>query len=116
MPNGGVRELAKSHTHDTTINLLSPRRPGLTKPEVRVSVSVAVENFEIEEPARAEIAVPLEGNSTALQFALRGLEPGSGRIMLDFAQDSRPVGSVDLHPEIIAAPETASIPVGFAPA
>jgi fatty-acyl-CoA synthase len=117
LPSGGVRELAKPHAHDTTINLhVSPPRPGLPMPEVRVSVSVAVENFEIEGPAREEIVVPLEGNSTALQFALRGLEPGPGRIMLDFAQDSRPVGSVDLHPEIIAVPETTSIPIGFAPA
>jgi fatty-acyl-CoA synthase len=116
LPGGGVRELAKPHTHDTTINLLiSHPRPGLPKPEVRVSVSVAVENFEIERPARAEIVVPLEGNSTPLQFALRGLEPGPGRIMIDFAQDSRPVGSVDLYPEIIAAKETTSIPVGFEP-
>jgi hypothetical protein len=105
LPGGGVRELAKPHTHDTTINLLIAQpRLGLPKPEARVSVSVAGENFEIEGPARAEIVVPLEGNSTALQFALRGLEPGLGRIMLDFAQDTQPVGSVDLYPEIVAPP------------
>jgi hypothetical protein len=65
---------------------------------------VAGEDLEIEGPARAEIVVPLEGHSTALRFALRGSEPGPGRIMLEFARVSRPVGSVDLHPEIIAAP------------
>jgi fatty-acyl-CoA synthase len=117
LPGGGVRELAKPHTHDTTINLLiSQPRPGLPKAEVWVSVSVAGENFEVEGPARAEIVVPPEGNSTPLQFALRGLEPGPGRIMIDFAQHGRPVGSVDLYPEIIAAKETTSIPVGFEPA
>jgi len=47
-PGGEVRERPKPHLHDATVKfLVSPQsRPGLAPPPVRVSVSVAAENFE----------------------------------------------------------------------
>jgi hypothetical protein len=104
-PDGEVREWPKPHRHDATINLLvSPSlRPDRAPPPVRVSVGVATENFEIDGPGCAEIIVPLEGKSAVIGFDLRGLEPGPGRIMIDFAQDNRPVGSVDLFPDVVVS-------------
>jgi hypothetical protein len=86
------------------MNLLvsPPPQPDQAPPPIRVQVSVAAENFEIDGPVQAEITVPLEGNSPAVYFRLRGLEPGPGRVMIDFAQDGRPTGSVDLAPMIVA--------------
>jgi hypothetical protein len=69
---------------------------------IRVTISIAAENFEIEGQTQAEISVPLSGKSPAAIFRLRGEAVGPGRIMIDFAQGGRPVGSVDLLPEIIA--------------
>jgi hypothetical protein len=63
---------------------------------------VATENFEIDGPTSAEIVVPLLGKSPAANFRLRGEEVGPGRIMIDFIQAGRPVGSVDLSPEVDA--------------
>jgi serine/threonine protein kinase len=101
LPEGGVQERPRPHAHDATLNLLvSPQRHGETPP-VRVRVSVTAENFEIEGPGHDELVVPLVGKSAAVRFALRGLEPGPGRVMIDFAQDGRPVGSVDLSPEVV---------------
>jgi hypothetical protein len=62
---------------------------------------VAAENFEIRGPYRKLILVPRAGPSPAVQFDLRGLEVGPGRVMIDFAQEGRPVGSVDLAPEVV---------------
>jgi serine/threonine protein kinase len=99
LPSGEVVDLPKYHTYDVTVNLVVPReeRPLL------VTVSVTAENFEIDETPRADLVVPLTGKSDAVLFQLRGLAVGKGRIMLDFAQDGRPVGSVDLASEVVAA-------------
>jgi hypothetical protein len=97
LPTGEVR-LPRPHDHDVDLALAAP-------PEgqpLRVAVSVAAENFEVEGPARAEVLVPLTGKSSPALFYLRGLEPGPARIMVDFWQDGRPVGSVDLAPEVQA--------------
>jgi hypothetical protein len=65
-----------------------------------VTVSVAAENFEIDGDPRAELVVSRAGQSTAVTFALRGQQEGPGRIMLDFTQNGRPVGSVNLSPAV----------------
>jgi serine/threonine protein kinase len=97
-------ELPRPHPHDATLDLrlAPPARPGTPPPPVKLTISVAAENFEVEGPSRIEIVVPLEGKSPAVSFGLEGLEVGPGRIMVDFAQDGRPVGSVDLMPEVVA--------------
>jgi hypothetical protein len=104
LASGEVRERPRPHPHDATLNLMvpPPPEPGTPPPPVRLTISVAAENFEIEGPSRIEIVVPLEGKSPAVPFGLRGLEAGPGRIMVDFAQDGQPVGSVDLLPEVVA--------------
>jgi hypothetical protein len=104
LPSGEVRERPRPHAHDATLNLLvaPPVTPDTPLPPVKLTMSVASENFEIEGPSRIEIVVPLEGKSPAVQLGLRGLVAGPGRIMVDFAQDGRPVGSVDLMPEVVA--------------
>jgi hypothetical protein len=65
-----------------------------------VTVSVVAENFALAGDARAVVIVPRAGKSRAIVFRLRALASGAGRIMVDFSQDGRPLGSVDLHPEV----------------
>jgi type VI secretion system protein ImpC len=118
LAEGGVRERPRPHAHDATMNLLvpSPPRRGDPPPPIRVNVSVAAENFEIDGPSRAELVVPLEGRSSTVQFGLRGLDAGPGRVMIDFAQDGRPVGSVDLAPEVVADLDSESERIPGGPA
>jgi hypothetical protein len=68
----------------------------------RVNISVVAENFKVDGDCRAEIVVSPGGNSPALQFSLQGLEVGPGRVMIDFSQRARPIGSMDLAPEVVA--------------
>ncbi len=107
LPSGEVRDVPRPHAHDATMSL-TPPRPG---EPARVTVSVAAENFTIDAPARAELEVPSEGPSAAVQFRLTGQSVGPGRIMLDFSQDGRPVGSVNLTPQVVAAGGLASAAV-----
>jgi CHAT domain len=51
----------------------------------------------------AEVLVPLEGPSPEIRFSLRGLEIGPGRVMIDFAQGGRPIGSIDLARQIVSS-------------
>jgi hypothetical protein len=71
--------------------------------QICVTVFVAAENFTIEGDTRADIVVPLKGDSNAINFRLTGEEVGPGRIMLDFVQDGRALGSVNLTPEVVAS-------------
>jgi tetratricopeptide (TPR) repeat protein len=103
LPTGEVNQIPLPHSHDVTIDLevKKPAEPHEPPPPIRLMISVAAENFEIEGESRAEIIVPLSGKSEAALFSLRGEQLGPGRIMLDFSQDGRPVGSLDLFPEVI---------------
>jgi RNA polymerase sigma factor (sigma-70 family) len=102
LPGGEVREQSKPHPHDTTLALLAPPQgPEAPPPPVRLTVSIVAENFEIRGPYRAEILVPRDGPSPAVHFDLCGQAVGQARIMIDFAQEGRPVGSVDLRPEVV---------------
>src|SRR5262249_13837835 len=58
---------------------------------------------------------PLEGKSPAVQFGLRGMQAGPGRIMIDFAQEGRPAGSVDLAPEVVSDRAAFQPAAGMAP-
>jgi hypothetical protein len=90
------------HTYDVAVALNAPAGAE----SVTVTVCVAAENFAIDGPTRATITVPREGPSAAVNFVLRGLAVGPGRVMVDFEQDGRPVGSVDLEPLVGAADST----------
>jgi hypothetical protein len=115
LPSGEVRERPRPHPHDATLTLLLPSSPPEEPPsQIRVTVNVAAENFEIKGPYRAEIVVPREGRSPAVHFDLRGLEVGPGRVMVDFAQEGRPVGSVDLTPEVVPEFDTGADCPGLA--
>jgi hypothetical protein len=89
---------APGHAHDVALDL-EPPEPGTP---LRVTVNVSAENFVIDGPPWAEIDVPPAGDSHPVLFRLRGEAAGPGRIMIDFAQDGRPLGSVDLEPEVVA--------------
>jgi molecular chaperone DnaK (HSP70) len=104
LPTGQIKEIPKAHDHDITMSLEVPRpdRPEQPPPPIRVAVSVTAENFEIEGQSRAEIIVPLAGKSQTAIFRLIGEEVGPARIMIDFAQGGRPIGSVDLSPHVAA--------------
>ena len=117
LPSGEVRERPRPHAHDATLNLLvaPSTKPDTPPPPVKLTISVAAENFEIEGLSRVEIVVPLTGKSPAVQFSLQGMEAGPGRIMVDFAQDGRPAGSVDLMPEVVADIAALPRPGGLAP-
>ena len=104
LPTGEVKELAKPHDHDATmlLDFPKPAAPEEPPPDICVTIDVAAENFEIDGPASAEIVVPLLEKSPAAVFRLRGREVGPGRVMIDLAQSGRPVGSVDLSPEVVS--------------
>jgi CHAT domain/Sigma-70, region 4 len=104
LPSGELSEIPKSHSHDATMTLKVPRPLRSKKvPPIRVAINLAAENLDIQGSPRAQIVVPLEGKSRPVNFRLRGEKVGPGRIMVDFNQGGRRVGSVDLYPEIIAA-------------
>jgi RNA polymerase sigma factor (sigma-70 family) len=105
LPGGEVRQLPRPHPHDVALELVVPSPAYSRQPRIRVAVSVAAENFEIQGATRAEVDVPLVGKSPAVTFILRGQEIGPGRVMVDFSQDGQPVGSVDLFPQVVAADE-----------
>jgi serine/threonine protein kinase len=115
LPTGQRQELPKPHAHDVTISLKGPTstNPEEPPPPIRVHITVAAENFVIDGNAQAEIVVPYLGKSPATQFHLWGQNVGPGRIMLDFAQDGLPVGSVDLSPEVVG--EDQAVGCGHAP-
>jgi hypothetical protein len=98
LPSGKVRPVPRPHEHDQTLTV---------KVATRVTVIVSADNFDVEGAREGELAVPLRGKSAALHFWLRGRQPGRGRIMVDFLQEGRPLGSVELEPEITAADQTA---------
>jgi hypothetical protein len=79
-----------------------PASPDEPPPPVEVFVMVAAENCEIEGAPHATIVVPLAGKSAPIHFRVRGTAVGRGRIMVDFAQNGRPVGSVDLAVSVVA--------------
>jgi serine/threonine protein kinase len=118
LPSGEVRKKPKPHQHDATVDLTvpAPARPDQEPPPISLAISVAAENFEIEGQTRAEIVVPLVGKSPAVTFGMRGQEVGPGRIMVDFAQNGRPVSSVDLTPEVVDRWRALRPFVGQAPA
>jgi DNA-directed RNA polymerase specialized sigma24 family protein len=103
LPSGETLEVPKPHPHDATMTLKMPRPKASKVPSIKLEINVAAENFDIEGSPRAQIIVPLEEKSRPVNFRLRGEEIGPGRIMLDFSQAGRPLGSVDLYPEVIAA-------------
>jgi hypothetical protein len=100
LPSGEVRDRPRPHPHDATLNLLVPPATGPDRPAppIRLTISLAVENFAIQGPGRAEILVPQESGSPPVQFGLRGLCVGPGRIMIDFAQGGRPARWTSLPP------------------
>ena len=103
LPSGEISAVPKPHPHDATMTLKVPEPIESKVPSIKVEINVATENFDIEGSARARIIVPIEGKSRPVNVRLRAEEVGPGRIMVDFSQGGRPVGSVDLYPEIIAA-------------
>src|SRR5262249_20321710 len=107
-PGGAASERPRRYGDDWNINFLVSFFSSAALSEARplwikVGISVAAENLEIDGTGRAEIAVPLEGCSAPVLFSLRGLEVGPGRVMIDFAQGGRPAGSLDLNPRVAAA-------------
>jgi serine/threonine protein kinase len=103
LPSGEVRPVRHPHTHDATLTLKAarPEQPEQAVPPIRLTVSVAAENFAIAGNRFADLVVPREGKSPTLSFLLRGQKVGPGRIMIDFMQNGRPVGSVDLYPQVV---------------
>jgi serine/threonine protein kinase len=110
LPSGEVSEIPKAHPHDATMTLKVPWPTDEKVPAIKVEISVATENFDIEGSTRARVIVPLEGKSRPVNFRLRAVEAGPGRIMVDFSQAGRPVGSVDLYPEIIVGDRSSDAP------
>jgi hypothetical protein len=106
-PGESTLELPRPHGDDGTINFLTSfttlATPAATlTSQIKVSVSLVAENLEIDGNCRAEIVVPPEGDPAAILFSLRGLEVGPGRVMIDFSRGGRPIGSMDLAPEVVA--------------
>jgi serine/threonine protein kinase len=119
-PGGVPSARAVLHAGGSPLSFLafsfaSPAGTGVPA-SIEVIVSLAAENLEISGHRRAELSAPLQGFSDTVQFSLRGVEVGPARVMIDFAQGGRPIGSVDLAPEVVAATdakrpsETPSLP------
>jgi hypothetical protein len=103
LTSGSPRPYSGDWTTNFLVSFMSSfARPGVLRPRIEIAISVAAENFEIEGTSRADMLVPLEGYSPTVQFSLRGLGVGPGRVMIDFAQGGRPNGSVDLVPYVVA--------------
>src|SRR5262249_47113459 len=85
----------RPHPHDDTLAL------EVHSPPVKVAVSVTAENFEIDGPAKAEITLQPGGKATPVSFSLRGQKIGPGRVIVDFTQDGRSAGWVDLTPQVV---------------
>jgi RNA polymerase sigma factor (sigma-70 family) len=84
------------------VSYMSPlHAPTLEPPTIKIHVSVAAEHFAIDGTCRSEIVVPLGADSPPVQFRLRGLQVGPGRVMIDLSQRGRPSGSLDLTPEVV---------------
>ena len=81
LPSGEVRERPRPHAHDATLDLLvpPPAEPEQPPPPVKLTISVAAENFEIEGPNRVEIVVPAGGEvaGRAVRPAGPGGRPGA---------------------------------------
>jgi anti-anti-sigma factor len=84
------------HPHDAELALQFPAGVATQA----VTVCVAAENLTVESDPQATLLVPREGDSPAAQFRLAGERVGPGRVMIDFDQDGRPAGSVDLAVEV----------------
>ncbi|MFO0869704.1 MAG: CHAT domain-containing protein [Pirellulales bacterium] len=104
-PEGQVVALPKPHAHDVTLpfHVPKPVQPHQPPPPIRVHICVVAENFAVEGSSEAEVVVPLLGRSAPVPFRLQGLCVGPGRIVVDFDQSGRHVGSVELRPDIVAA-------------
>src|SRR5262249_4419246 len=87
---------SRHHAHDAELALEFPVGAGT----LAVTVCVAAENLTVESDPRATLLVPREGDSPVVHFRLVGEQVGPGRVMVDFDQDGRPVGSVDLAVEV----------------
>jgi anti-anti-sigma regulatory factor len=87
---------SQHHAHDAELDLKFP----VGVATLAVTVCVAAENLTVESDPQATLLVPLQGDSPAVQFRLVGEQVGPGRVMIDFDQDGRPVGSVDLGVEV----------------
>jgi anti-anti-sigma factor len=87
---------SRHHGHDAELALELP----VGVATLAVTVCVAAENLTIESDPQATLLVPPDGDSPAVQFRLVGEQVGPGRVMIDFDQDGRPVGSVDLAVEV----------------
>jgi hypothetical protein len=113
LPTEEVRKHPSTSPHDATKSLkaLRPTRPEEQPLPIRLIITLAAENFKIEDARRVELIVPLVGKSPPIYFRLRGQKVGPGRIMVDFTQDGRPVGSVDLYPDVVgkAVPKASHI-------
>ena len=84
------------------VSFMSPLpAPTVQPPAIKVHVSVAAEHFAIEGTGRSEIVVPVGADSSPVQFSLRGLQVGPGRVMIDLSHGGRPSGSLDLTPEVV---------------
>jgi hypothetical protein len=87
----------KRHQYDAALDLELPWGAD----SVRVTVYVTAENFTVEGDPQAEILVPREGDSHPALFRLVGQAAGPGRVMVDFTQEGRVIGSIDLFPEVV---------------
>jgi hypothetical protein len=87
---------SRHHAHDAELALEFP----VGAATLAVTVCVAAENLTVESDPQVTLLVPREGDSPAVQFRLVGERVGPGRVMIDFDQDGRPVGSVDLAVEV----------------
>ncbi|ODS32049.1 MAG: hypothetical protein SCARUB_02834 [Candidatus Scalindua rubra] len=102
-PEGEVKIQPKPHDHDVEVEveIPEPKARGEPPPSMIVNVLVTAPDFEIEGDRFARIVVPIDADSEPAIFKLRAKEIGHKKITIDFIQDGRYLGVVNLEVEII---------------
>ncbi len=100
---GEVKIRTKLHEHDVEVEIEIPERPV----PIIVDVLVTAPDFEIQGDRFASIEVPVDADSEPAIFKLKGKEMGRKEIVIDFFQDRRYLGVVNLKAEVIEAHKKA---------
>ena len=102
-PEGEIKIHTKPHEHDVEVEVEVPKppAPGKPPPPMIVNVLATAPGFEIKGKRFAKIVVPLDKDSKPVFFKLKAKELGQKKITLDFIQDGRYLGVVNLEVYVI---------------
>jgi hypothetical protein len=107
-------ESVQAGTLESLLVLIAVEAPSATGIGIAVAAGEVVDivvqprkGFELEGPGEGSLTVPESGETLPLQFKLRGVDPGEGRITVLAFHRGQPLGAVDLRPTVSAAATAA---------